>query len=134
MKTKSVTRNLFKLLVPVFAFMLLALQPVFAIGGNGDNPGEKGKGAKKGKNATSRNNNSVKIYPDALKRIMHVVAKENEGKDVDFYVFDMQGTLVLNYKMKSGDHQRITGLSRGSYEYRVFNGDEETANGKFLIK
>ena len=65
---------------------------------------------------------------------MHVVAKENEGKEVDFFVFNMQGTLMLNYKMKSGDHQRITGLSRGTYEYRVFSGDEETASGKFMIK
>ena len=133
MKPKSVTQKLIKLIVPVFAFMLLALQPFFALAGHGDGPGDGGKGGKKNK-STSRNNTSVKIFPDALKRIMHVVAKENQGKEVDFFVFDMQGTLMLNYKMKSGDHQRITGLSRGTYEYRVFSGDEETASGKFMIK
>ena len=132
MKPKSVTQKFIKLIVPVFAFMLLALQPLFAIA-SGDDPGDGGKG-KKSKAASSKNNTSVKIFPDALKRTMHVVAKENEGKEVDFFVFDMQGTLMLNYKMKSGDHQRITGLSRGTYEYRVFTGDEQTAGGKFLIK
>ena len=132
MKPKSVTPKLIKLFVPVFAIMLLILQPFFALAGSGD-PADGGKGGKKNK-MTSRNNISVKIFPDALKRIMHVVAKENEGKEVDFFVFDMQGTLMLNYKMKSGDHQKITGLSRGTYEYRVFTGDEQTANGKFLIK
>jgi hypothetical protein len=131
--TTTVTQKLIKYIVPVFAFMLLALQPFFAMAGSGNEPGEGGKGARKSKPA-SRNNTAVKIFPDALKRMMHVVAKENEGKEVDFFVFDMQGTLMLNYRMKSGDHQRIAGLARGTYEYRVFTGDEETANGKFIIK
>jgi hypothetical protein len=132
MKPKNFTPKLIKFIVPLFAFMLLALQPLFAIAGKTEDPAEGGKGKKS--KMSSRNNTSVKIFPDALKRVMHVVAKENEGKEVDFFVFDMQGTLMLNYKMKSGDHQKITGLSRGTYEYRVFTGDEQTANGKFLIK
>jgi hypothetical protein len=133
MKPKSVPQKLIKLIVPVFAFMLLALQPFFALAGSGDDPADGGKRVKKNRSAT-RNNASVKIYPDALKRIMHVVAKENENKEVDFFVFDLEGTLMLNYKMKSGEHQKITGLARGAYIYRVFTGDEETASGKFLIK
>ncbi len=80
------------------------------------------------------NNNSVKIYPDILKRDMHVVAKKNDGKQVDFFVFDVEGTLVMNYKMKSRDHQRIAGLKKGIYVYHVFCGDEETATGKFEIR
>jgi hypothetical protein len=77
---------------------------------------------------------AIKIFPDALKRIMHVVIKEREEKEIDFFVFDMQGTLILNYKMKAGSHERITGLARGTYIYRVFTGDEETENGDFEIK
>jgi hypothetical protein len=96
-----------------------------------DEPGEK-KPAKKTK--ASRNKVTIKIFPDALKRIMHVVIKEREEKEIDFFVFDMQGTLILNYKMKAGSHERITGLARGTYIYRVFTGDEETENGDFEIK
>lgn len=80
------------------------------------------------------NNSAVKIYPDVVKRDMHVVAKENDGKEIDFFVFDLQGTLVQHYKMKEKDHYRLTGLSRGTYVYRVFSGDEETATGKFEIR
>ena len=69
-----------------------------------------------------------------IKRVMHVVAKENEGKDIDFFVFDLQGELIQHYKMKAGDHERITGLERGKYVFHVFCGDEETANGKFEIR
>ena len=82
----------------------------------------------------SMNNSSVKIYPDVLKRNMHVVAKENDGKEVDFFVFDLEGTLMQNFRMKPRDHIRVGGLARGSYVYRVFSGDEETATGKFEIR
>jgi hypothetical protein len=85
-------------------------------------------------NASSRNNNSVKIYPDVIKRDMHVVAKDNNGKQIEFFVFDLEGTLIQNYKMKAKDHVRMTGLSRGKYQYRVFCGDEETAAGHFEIR
>jgi hypothetical protein len=97
---------------------------------------EEKKPAKKTRNKSfsSLNNPSVKIYPDALKREMHVVAKDNNGKEVDFFVFDLQGTLLHNYKMQAKDHKKINGLARGTYVYRVFCGDEETAAGKFEIR
>jgi len=123
---------------------LLFAQPGFATGKpvknfrtSKNNPGEEEpakKGKAKSKSFSSRNNASVKIFPDVIKRIMHVVAKENDGKKIDFFVFDLQGTLIQNYKMKAKDHMRIEGLQRGSYVYRVFCGDEETASGNFEIK
>ena len=94
----------------------------------------KAKARAKAKAFASLNNQSVKIYPDALNRYMHVIAKDNNGKGIDFFVFDLQGTLVQNYKMKARDHNKITGLARGTYVYRVFCGDEETAAGKFEIR
>ncbi len=125
---------------------LLAAQPVFAEGKpfkkfaiTANNP-EEDKPAKKNKTkATARtfsslNNNSVKIYPDILKRDMHVVAKDNDGREIDFFVFDVEGALVHHYKMKEKDHYRIAGLSRGTYVYRVFIGDNETAAGNFEIR
>jgi hypothetical protein len=107
---------------------------------SGNRPGEE-EPAKKTKSKTSEktrsfgslNNRFVKIYPDALLREMHVVAKD-ENAQLDFFVFDVQGTLVQNYKMKPKDHYRIAGLARGTYIYRVFNGDEETAAGQFEIR
>jgi hypothetical protein len=93
---------------------------------------EKKEVAKKAKVSSSRNNSSVKIYPDILKRVMHVVAKDSDG--VDFFVFDLEGTIVKHYKMKSGEHQKITDLARGKYVFSVFSGDQETATGNFDIR
>lgn len=91
-------------------------------------------GEKKSARSHSRNNTSVKIYPDALKRVMHVVAKQEEDKEIDFFVFDLEGTLMKHFKMVSGDHEKITGLNRGRYVYRVFTGDEETASGEMEMR
>lgn len=104
-----------------------------ALAGGGEDPVVTAK-AKKAKSFNSLNNQSVRIYPDAFNKDMHVVAKENENKEIDFFVFDTQGTLLYNYKMMNKDHFKISGLARGTYVYRVFNGDIETAAGKFDIR
>jgi hypothetical protein len=124
---------------PAIAMLAVSFTMIAAITIPGDKDRflEEKKPAKNEKSKstfTSLNNESVKIYPDAWKREMHVVAKENEGKAIDFFVFDLEGTLVHNYKMKPKDHNRISGLKRGTYIYRVFCGDEETASGKFEIR
>jgi len=132
--------------VTSIAVCLLISQPVLAAGKpfkkftvasfNEEEPAKKAgtKTAKAKAAFVSLNNAAVKIYPDVVKRDMHVIAKDNDGKDIEFFVFDLQGTLLQNYKMKARDHNRITGLQRGTYIYRVFSGDEETAAGKFDIR
>jgi hypothetical protein len=143
MKLKSTRKNLKAILTLGFSTGVFFTQPLFAMEkpvknevGITRNPGEEEPAKKKAKAKAfaSHNNNSVKIYPDALKRDMHVVAKNNDGNTIDFFVFDLQGTLIQNYKMKAKDHYRISGLTRGTYIYRVFSGDEETAAGKFEIR
>lgn len=143
MKLRPTRTNLKTFIALGMSAGLLIAQPVFASGKPFKNfslfsPGEE-KPVKKNKNKaakefSSRNNTSVKIYPDAVKRDMHVIAKDNEGKEIDFFVFDVEGSLVQHYKMKGKDHNKMTGLSRGTYVYRVFCGDEETATGKFDIR
>lgn len=145
MKLNSHRKQLSMMLATGICAGVLFMQPAIASGkpyksfsATATNPGEeepaKKKEKAKAKAFASLNNSSVKIYPDAVKREMHVVAKDNDGKEIDFFVFDLQGTLVQNYKMKAKDHHRIAGLARGTYMYRVFCGDEETAAGKFEIR
>jgi hypothetical protein len=117
------------------AAMLMIAQPVHAktTPYGEDEPVAKAKA--KTTTSTSRSNSIVKIYPDIIKRTMHVVVKEdNEGAPVDFFIFDLHGTLVQNSRMKQRDHLKIAGLARGKYIYRVFAGDTETASGEFEIR
>ena len=84
------------------------------------------------KTKTSRREKEVKIYPDMLKRIMHV--KNVENTQVDFFVFDPQGTIMIHYKMNEKDHKKINGLAKGTYTYQVFKNDEMSESGKIIIK
>lgn len=121
------------------SFSLLMTTPSMA---TGDKPVEKKERSKdkedpikeKAAKGNSRNNNAVKIYPDPVKRMMHVVARGNEGKEIDFFVFDLEGTLIQHYKMGNGGRQKLANLKRGKYVYHVFSGDEETATGEFEMR
>ncbi|MEI9807313.1 MAG: hypothetical protein WDO16_05190 [Bacteroidota bacterium] len=120
----------------IAATMMMQSYASLANAGGHEDPNEKEKKeVKKTILSASRNNSSVKIYPDILRRVMHVVAKDdNEGQGIDFFVFDVEGTLIHHYKMKSGDHEKLADLKRGKYVFRVFSGDEETATGNFDIR
>ncbi len=111
-------------------FSVLAIQPAAAT----KEKKETKNPTSKARSNSTRNNHAVKIYPDVVRKVMHVVAKENDGKKIDFFVFDLQGELMKHYKMEEGDHEKITGLEKGKYIYHVFCGDEETATGKFDIR
>jgi hypothetical protein len=130
------------------SFILIALQKTNASvkpyynytvstlpGDEEDNPAKKSGRKKNAATAfSSRNNKVIKIYPDVLKREMHVVTKENDGTAIDFFVFDMQGTIAAHYKMNEKEHKKIAGLAPGKYVYRVFSGDTESAAGNFEIR
>jgi len=85
------------------------------------------------KNArVSKKEREVKIYPDLLKKVMHV--KNIETEKVDFFVFDAEGTIMVHYKMNEKDHKKINGLEKGTYTYQVFKNDEMSESGKIMIK
>ena len=85
------------------------------------------------KNAkTSKKEKEVKIYPDLLKKVMHV--KSVETAKVDFFVFDSEGTIMVHYKMNEKDHKKINGLEKGTYTYQVFKNDEMSESGRIIIK
>jgi len=90
------------------------------------------KPAKKEK--SFRNQNVVKVYPDIMKKEMHVIAKSGIEKEIEFMVFDINGNMVLNYKMKPGEKRKITELKKGSYMYHVFAEDEYLTTGKIVFK
>jgi hypothetical protein len=79
-----------------------------------------------------RKNKTVKIYPDVIKRIIHV--KSVEETPLDFFVFDLNGNMIRYFKMQEGDHEIISGLERGDYVYQVFQRDVMNDSGKIMIK
>ena len=90
------------------------------------------KPAKKEK--SFRNQNVVKVYPDIVKKEMHVLAKSGIEKEIEFMVFDINGNMVLDYKMKPGEKRTINELKKGSYMYHVFAEDEYLTTGKIVFR
>jgi hypothetical protein len=52
----------------------------------------------------------------------------------NFFVFDAEGTLLVNRSLKENEHIKLTGLQKGYYTYHLFDDDEEKATGKFEIR
>jgi len=90
-------------------------------------------GKKKYKKLVTGKKSAVSLFMNDDENSLKVIAGKNDKKQVDFFVFDIEGTLVHNYRMNANDEKKITGLQKGIYIYRVFCGDEETAAGKIEI-
>ncbi|MBS1656341.1 MAG: hypothetical protein JSU05_15920 [Bacteroidetes bacterium] len=118
---------------------VLCVQPVFANSKpvksnpvvNNTNKDDK-KPAKKTK--ATKTTDAVKVFPDIIKKSMHVVARSGNDKEISFFVFDLTGKLMLNYKMKAGERRTVENLPKGDYVYHVFCGDEETETGKMEFR
>jgi len=78
--------------------------------------------------------NLIKIVHNPEKKSIRVMVKDIAGDTIDFYVFDLEGTMVVNYKLKSKEKKIITNLEKGAYTYNAFSGDEETDFGKIVIE
>jgi hypothetical protein len=125
-------KRIFTRAIPACCLALSLLIHAAAAGSEDPNDNEKKEARKAARVSVSRNNSSVKIFPGMFRKVMHVVARDDRG--IEFFVFGSDGALVKHYKMKSGDHEKLVGLRRGSYSFRVFAGDEETATGNFAIR
>ena len=139
---QQVNKNRLKVIMALSVFSGLILsQPALAESKPYISLGEYKTGEKipvktkfKTKLFSSKNNSSVKIYPDFIKREMHVIAKDNNKEVLDFFVFDIPGTLIFHKKMKAHDHECLKKFNKGKYIYRVFTGDEETAAGELEFR
>lgn len=80
----------------------------------------------------SKRQRDIKIYPGMWKRVIHV--KNGENAQIDFFVFDKEGAIMVHYKINENDHKTINGLEKGIYIYQVFKNDEMSDAGKIIVK
>src|SRR5215469_853910 len=57
-----------------------------------------------------KNETVVRVVPDAFKKSMHITARPSNEKEIDFLVFDINGDMVADYKMKAGEKRTISDL------------------------
>ena len=136
LKQATIASLCLKALIFIFIACVVTVKPVAAHTTKKwvaqKNTDDDKKPAKKEK--AFKNQTAVKIFPDAIKKAMHVVARSGNKKDIDFLVFDINGNMVLDYKMKAGERKTISDLKKGSYMYHVFADDEYLMTGKIVFR
>ena len=76
----------------------------------------------------------IKIYPGASHEVLFFNASGEEGKVYQFYVFDVDGTLVKQTQIRNKQTTMVTNFSKGCYTFEVFSDDEHIENGTLTIK
>jgi hypothetical protein len=130
MKPKQLEQPLWMRIL-LFAFLIVAVTLLSKRSAANSLYGDDEKKPKKEKAATS---SAVKVFPDAFKKAMHVVSKSSNEKEVNFFVFNNDGTMVLSYKLKKGERKIIAGLPKGYYTYQAFCDDIAAGSGKMQFR
>ena len=84
--------------------------------------------------AVSRNNNFLKIYPDVVRRQLHIRTRNNAGLQLNMMVVDKEGQVVKQFELKAKEHAVIDDLATGKYAYYLFSETVEIGHGQFEIR
>ena len=76
---------------------------------------------------------TIKIYPNpSTSGNIHVSAVGKE--ELQFYVFELDGTMVSNIRLNGKEKKTIKNLRKGTYTYDVFMNDEGVESGTIVVK
>ena len=84
-------------------------------------------------NALFIKKNNIRLFPNPSTDgtvTVHSIINE----PLNFYVFDVEGTLLHRIYLKGKEQRKITDLKKGTYMYDVFKKDESIEQGKIIIK
>lgn len=76
---------------------------------------------------------AVKVYQKPQQPGSLTVQSAAEST-LSFYLFDVDGNLVYESRLKQHEQQTIEGLQPGAYTYHAFYADEKLNGGKVEIK
>ncbi len=76
----------------------------------------------------------IKIYPGANQEVLFFNASGEDGKVYQFYLFDLDGTLVKQTQIRNKQTSIITNFNKGCFTFEIFSDDEHIENGTLTIK
>jgi sugar (pentulose or hexulose) kinase len=76
----------------------------------------------------------IKLYSDARQQVLFFSANGNEGKVYQLYLFDMDGRLVSQTRIRSRETTVLTNISEGNFLFEVFTDDERIENGQLTVR
>jgi hypothetical protein len=89
-------------------------------------------------NSSTANNaigkkNTIRLYPNPSPDGT-ITVNSTTNDFLNFYVFDLEGTLLHRITLKGKEHKTIKNLKTGTYMYDVFKNDESIEQGKITVK
>lgn len=76
----------------------------------------------------------IKLYPDARQQVLFFSVNGEEGKVYQLFVFDMDGRLVSQTRIRSRETTVLTNISEGNFLFEVFTDDERIENGQLTVR
>jgi hypothetical protein len=76
----------------------------------------------------------TRLYPDARQQVLFFSANGEDGKIYQLYLFDMDGRLVNQTRIRNRETTVLTNIFEGNFLFEVFTDDERIENGSLTIK
>jgi hypothetical protein len=78
--------------------------------------------------------NRIRLYPDARQQVLFFSANGEDGKVYQLYLFDMDGRLVTQTRIRNKETTVLTNISEGNFLFEVFTDDERIENGSLTVR
>ena len=85
------------------------------------------------KSQTSKKN-KIRLYPDARQQVLFFSANGEDGKVYQLFLFDMDGRLVSQTRIRNRETTVLTNISEGNFLFEVFTDDERIENGQLTVR
>lgn len=76
---------------------------------------------------------AIKLYPNPSTNGTVSVVSNTAGK-LNFYIFDLDGTMLHQAVINEKEKHTISNLKKGIYTYDAFYNDEGIEHGKLIVK
>ena len=82
----------------------------------------------------SSKKHKIRLYPDARQQVLFFSANGEDGKVYQLYLFDMDGRLVSQTRIRNRETTVLTNISEGNFLFEVFTDDERIENGQLTVR
>ncbi|GGB04933.1 T9SS type A sorting domain-containing protein [Puia dinghuensis] len=84
--------------------------------------------------AQTSKKHKIKLYPDARQQVLFFSASGEDGRVYQLFLFDMDGRLVSQTRIRSRETTVLTNISEGNFLFEVFTDDERIENGQLTVR
>jgi len=75
----------------------------------------------------------VKLYTDSRNSVLFFTAGDSEKSWYQFFLFDVEGKLVKQLKLKGRQTTLLKNLAKGNYTFEIFKEDERIETGNLSV-